>query len=98
MYAKTRKKWRFEMIKSNQDKLSISKQCKLLQVARSANYYDSKGKNADNFELMKKIDQIYLNYPFYESRQVFLHLKRGGCGTSRHKVRRLIRVMGISTQ
>ena len=42
------------MIKSNQDKLSISKQCQLLRVARSSCYYNPKGEGLENLELMKK--------------------------------------------
>ena len=60
------------MIKSNQDKLSISKQCELLQVVRSSCYYNPKGESAENLELMKKIDEIYLKHPFYGSRQMSL--------------------------
>lgn len=84
------------MIKSNQDKLSISKQCQLLRVARSSCYYNPKGEGLENLELMKKIDEIYLKYPFYGSRQMSLHLKKEGKSASRHKIRRLMRIMGIS--
>jgi putative transposase len=66
------------MIKSNQDKLSISKQCQLLQVARSSCYYNSKGESAENLEFMKKIDEIYIKHPFYGSRQMSMHLKKEG--------------------
>ena len=45
---------------------------------------------------MKKIDEIYLKYLFYGSRQMSLHLKREGESASRHKIRRLMKIMGIS--
>lgn len=83
------------MIKSNQDKLSISKQCQLLSIARSSCYYNPKGEGSENLELMKKIDEIYLKHPFYGSRQMSLHLKNNGSFASRHKIRRLMRIMGI---
>jgi putative transposase len=66
------------MIKSNQDKLSISKQCQLLSIARSSCYYNPKSENNENLYLMKGIDEIYLKHPFYASRQMSLHLKREG--------------------
>ena len=84
------------MIKSNQDKLSISKQCQLLSIARSSCYYNPKGENNENLYLMKGIDEIYLKHPFYGSRQMSLHLKREGGSASRHKIRRLMRIIGIS--
>ena len=45
---------------------------------------------------MKGIDEIYLKHPFYGSRQMSLHLKREGGSASRHKIRRLMRIIGIS--
>ena len=84
------------MIKSNQEKVSISKQCQLLSIARSSCYYNAKGESIENLELMKKIDETYTKQPFYGSRQMSLHLKREGESASRHKIRRLMRIMGIS--
>jgi len=84
------------MIKSNKEEISVSKQCELLLVSRSSCYYNPKGESSENLELMKKIDEIYLKYPFYGSRQMSLHLKKEGKSASRHKIRRLMRVMGIS--
>ena len=84
------------MIKSNKEEISVSKQCQLLLVSRSSCYYNPKGESSENLELMKKIDEIYLKYPFYGSRQMSLHLKKEGKSASRHKIRRLMRIMGIS--
>ena len=66
------------MIKSNKEEISVSKQCQLLLVSRSSCYYNPKGESSENLELMKKIDEIYLKYPFYGSRQMSLHLKKEG--------------------
>ena len=74
-----------------------SLQCQLLRVAKSSCYYNPKGEGLENLELMKKIDEIYLKHQFYGSRQMSLHLKKEGKSASRHKIRRLIRIMGIST-
>lgn len=84
------------MIKSASEKLSISRQCQLLLVSRSSCYYKPRGESFENLELMKKIDEIYLKHQFYGSRQMSLHLKREGSFASRHKVRRLMRIMGTS--
>jgi len=83
------------MIKDSKEKLSITKKCRLLSISRSSCYYRSKGGSEDNLQLMKKIDELYLKYPFYGSRQMSLHLKGEGYSASRHKVRRLMKLMGI---
>ncbi len=38
---------------------------------------------------------LYLKHPFYGSRQMSEHLKRDGYFASRHKVKRLMKLMGI---
>lgn len=40
------------MIKSNQEKLSISKQCQLLSIARSSCYYNAQGESIENLEVV----------------------------------------------
>lgn len=75
--------------------LSIHQQCKILVINRSSYYYKSKGESAFNLELMKLIDQLYLRYPFYGSRQMRYHLRQYGHFVSRKRLQRLMRKMGI---
>ena len=84
------------MIKNNEEGLSVSRQCKLLSISRSTCYCRPKGESIENLNLMKRIDNIYLSHPFYGSRQMSAHLRREGYLASRHKIRRLMKVMGIS--
>lgn len=44
---------------------------------------------------MRKIDETYLSYPFYGSRQMSRHLQRLGYQVGRHRVRRLMAKMGL---
>ena len=44
---------------------------------------------------MRRIDELFLKYPFYGSRQMVRHLWRDGVRVGRHRVRRLMRVMGL---
>ena len=44
---------------------------------------------------MRRIDELFLTYPFYGSRQMVRHLWREGVRVGRHRVRRLMRVMGL---
>ena len=83
------------MIEPSHPKLSLSRQCRLLCVSRSSLYHRPKGESAENLELMRRIDELFLKYPFYGSRQMVRHLWREGVGVGRHRVRRLMRVMGL---
>ena len=47
----------------------MSRQCRLLEVSRSTLYYRPVGHSAETLALMRRIDELYLSYPFYGSRQ-----------------------------
>lgn len=76
-------------------KLSLSRQCHLLGVSRSTVYHRPKGESEENRGLMRRIDELFLEYPFYGSRQMARHLRREGVCVGRHRVRRLMRLMGL---
>ena len=83
------------MIAPGHSKLSLSRQCRLLRVSRSSVYRKPKGESAENLALMRRIDKLFLDYPFYGSRQMVRHLWREGVCVGRHRVRRLMRLMGL---
>ena len=83
------------MIEPANDNLSITSQCRLLSISRSSLYYTPKGENPLNLTLMRLIDEQFLRTPFYGSRQMARHLRRMGYCVGRHRVRRLMRKMGI---
>ncbi len=69
----------------------------MLGVSRSSVYYEPRGLSEEDEELMKKIDRIYMKYPFKGSRRVALALwdiyeERVG----RKRVGKLMGDMGIS--
>lgn len=78
-------------------KLSIARQCKLLGLSRSGFYYEPRGESPENLALMRRIDALFLEYPFYGSRQMARALQRDGLRVGRHRVRRLMRLMGLRT-
>ncbi len=45
---------------------------------------------------MRRIDGLFLKYPFYGSRQMARQLRREGVRVGRHRVRRLMRLMGLA--
>lgn len=75
--------------------LSLSRQCQLVSISRSSFYYAPKGESAENLALMRRIDELFLKYPFYGSRQMARQLRRDGILAGRHRVRRLMRLMGL---
>ena len=80
------------MIARDHPDLSLSQQCRLLMVSRSSFYYASKGESSENLALMRRIDELFLKYPFYGSRQMVRQLRREGIRIGRHRVRRLMRL------
>ena len=83
------------MITRGHPDLSLSRQCEVLSICRSSIYYTPKGESPENLLLMRRIDELFLKYPFYGSRQMARQLRRTGDGAGRHRVRRLMRLMGL---
>ena len=83
------------MIRRDRPGLSLGRQCGLLSISRSSFYYVLKGESPENLELMRRIDELFLKYPFYGSRQMVRQLRREGIRVGRHRVRRLMRLMGL---
>ena len=83
------------LINRNHPQLSISQQCNLVQLSRSAFYYVRIGINAETLALMKKIDMVFTRYPFFGSSQLAAYLTRKGTPVGRHRVRRLMAKMGL---
>ena len=75
--------------------LSLSRQCALLGVSRSSQYYEPLGESADNLALMRRLDELHLEHPFHGSRQMARHLRREGVVAGRHRIRRLMRLMDM---
>lgn len=77
-------------------KLSQRRQCRLLSLSRSSLYYTPVGESAENLALMRLIDEQFLETPWYGARQMSRWLRRQGHVAGRHRVRRLMRKMGLT--
>jgi putative transposase len=55
-------------IDPNHLRLSITRQCELMSIARSSYYYTGKGETSFNLELMRMIDEQFMKTPWYGSR------------------------------
>jgi putative transposase len=83
------------LIDRDHPKLSITRQCRLVSIARSTYYSERSGESALNLELMRRIDEQFLETPFFGSRQMTRWLRREGYAVSRKRVQRLMRLMGL---
>jgi putative transposase len=83
------------MIEPDHPVLSIGKQCTLLSIARSSFYYTPKGETEINLALMRRIDEQFLETPFFKVRQMTWHLRNEGQLVNEKRVRRLMRLMGL---
>jgi putative transposase len=76
--------------------MSVSRQCGLLGVARSSWYYEPMGtESEENLRLMRQIDKLYLQRPFYGSPRMTLWLRESGWHANEKRVARLMQVMGL---
>ena len=83
------------MVVRDHPALSLSRQCRLLSLGRSSLYYTPKGEGAETLVLMRRIDELFLKYPFYGARRMALHLRREGVRIGRRRAGRLMRLMGL---
>jgi putative transposase len=83
-------------IEKNHPRLSVRRQYRLLSLTRSTLYTAPAGENAENLALMRRIDEQFLETPWYGSRQMARWLRRNGHLVGRHRVRRLMCKMGLS--
>ena len=75
--------------------MSITRQAKALGISRSSVYYKSRPVSAEDLALMRRIDELHLDYPFAGSRMLQALLKREGRSIGRRHVTSLMRKMGL---
>ena len=77
--------------------LSISHQCRLLGISRSQYYYEpSSGHDEKDFNLLVKIKEVQIEYPFYGYRRIWREINNRGGDTTEATVRRVMRRFGIT--
>ena len=87
---------RQELVEPSHPSLSIVAQCRLLSISRSSWYYQPVPESEATLALMQVIDTVFLDCPWYGSRQMVRHLRRLGHEVGRHRVRRLMARMGLA--
>jgi putative transposase len=76
---------------------SMRRQCELLGVNRSSLYYTPVEPDAEELALMRRMDELHLEHPFFGSRMLAWTLKQEGQLVNRKHVQRLMRVMGLES-
>jgi putative transposase len=75
--------------------LPVSRQVKLLGISRGSVYYLPRPASAADLALMRRIDELHLDYPFAGQRMLQHLLKAEGFEVGRQHVGTLMRKMGI---
>ncbi len=75
--------------------LPKTRRCELLNVARSTAYYRREPISQGDLMLMRLIDEIHLQWPFYGSRRIRDELEDRGHPVNRKRVQRLMRQMDL---
>ena len=68
----------------------MQQQCELLGVPRSTYYYQPRPESAENLRLLRRLDELYLDCPFFGSRKMAVALE-----VNRKRIQRLMRILGI---
>lgn len=83
------------MIDEEDKTLSIRGQCDLIELGRSNYYYQPKGWSPQELELMRVIDEVYTEHPYYGTRRMSKVLEARGYNIGRKGVRYYYAVLGL---
>jgi putative transposase len=75
--------------------LPIARQVKLLNISRGSIYYKPRPVPAEALAIMRRIDELHLDYPFAGSRMLRDMLGREGVEIGRRRVAAMMKRMGI---
>lgn len=83
------------LIKRQEGQISIRRQCELVGLSSSSYYYKPCVASEADLALMRQIDELYMQYPFYGSPRITEALRKRGLPVNRKRVVRLMRLMGL---
>jgi putative transposase len=87
---------RIELVEKSHPKISMTKQCELLGIARSSVSYKPVPESGEDLRIKRLLDELYLVDPCLGTRRLAPILERDhSIGISRKKLQRLRREMGI---
>ncbi len=83
------------LIEPHHPSLSIREQSELLQLNRSSYYYEPAPLDDATLNLMKVVDEIYMEHPFFGTRQMANYLNSIGYDVGREKMRGIYHRLGL---
>jgi putative transposase len=77
--------------------LSIARQCRLAGLARSSYYHAPIFESEQNLLLLRRLDELYTEYPFYGSRRMLAVLRRDfAYQINRKRIQRLMSILELA--
>jgi putative transposase len=93
---RTSRQERKELVDKAHKKLSITKQCNLLEISRSSFYYEAAPIDALSLELMQAIDKEYTLHPFRGVPSMTVYLREDlGYKVNKKRIEHLYKLMDI---
>ncbi len=83
------------MIDKDHD-LPVTRQCELLGLSRASYYYKKAPVCEQDLQIMRRLDEMHLERPFYGSRRLRDWLQDEGHDINRKRVQRLMQQMGLA--
>ena len=88
---------KMKLVDMRSSEISIAHQCRLLNLSRSRLYYTPKGIPSDELEMMRLLDEFYIQDPTRGTRRMRNELRKHGFDIGRRRTRRLMQAMRLKT-
>ena len=82
-------------MESDNQKISVVRQCQLLGITRSGVYYRERAESVEDAEIMRLLDAQYTETPFYGYRRMTVYLQNSGYKINHKRVLNLMRKLGL---
>jgi putative transposase len=86
---------RRQLLEPEHKELSVRQQCSLLGINRSNVYYVKKPLDDVVLKLMRVVDEVYTQYPFFGTRQMVNYLRLMGYDVGRTQIRSIYEKLGL---
>ena len=81
------------MVEKDSKEMSISRQCEVLDIHKSALYYTPIPEKEENLKMIELLDKQYFETPFYGALRLTALLQRQGFLVNVKRVRRLMKII-----
>lgn len=84
------------LVEEDSPRLSMTRQCELLEIHRSGLYYQPRGESELNLRLMREIDEEFMRHPWLGAERMKTYLNKDlGYQVNIKRIRRLYRLMDL---